>query len=294
MNFRFLLFTCLLFTAVSAHAFELIMIQAVSDTKRTFVTRHGKRQGVIRGVTGTFTAENVSVLAKAITVTGNFTQWELINPDAHIPFEKGAIVTYYAAEEYLWALTPESVRRKYIKSMIPQMRRSWVFKGGLTSRLNESVSDAPATVNRRGGYMGELYYERDVYGPLALDLGLRHEREVISYSGGTLVTKRWMLITDIIYYFEFFRDYLDAKYFIAAGVGYGISNTSTVELSQSGPVGLLPTAKIGMTLPFNETWEFLSETAFESLQTSEELEDGRRQTTTQVNFKFGFGLRRFF
>jgi hypothetical protein len=57
---------------------------------------------------------------------------------------------------------------------------------------------------------------------------------------------------------------------------------------------LLPAVKIGLTLPFNETWEFLSDGAFESLQTKEEQEGGNVQTTTQTNFKFGFGLRRYF
>jgi hypothetical protein len=52
--------------------------------------------------------------------------------------------------------------------------------------------------------------------------------------------------------------------------------------------------KLGVALPFNDTWEFISDGAFESLQTSEEQESGRKQTTTQTNFKFGFGLRRYF
>lgn len=293
MNFRHLLLYFVLFTAFSAHAFELIMIQAVSDTKKTFITRNGKRQGVIRGMTGTFTAENVSVLAKAVSVTGNFTQWELINKEALLPFDKGAIVTYYAAEEYLWALTPETERRKYIKSLIPQLRQSWVFKGALTTRLNESVSDAPATTNRRGGFLGELYYERDFYGPFAFDVGFRYEREVINYTGATLITKRALLITDLLYYFDV-REYFNGRIFIGAGVGYGLSNTSTTGNSQSGPVGILPTAKLGLTLPFTDDWEFVGEGALESIQTSEEQQEGRRQTTTQVNSKFGIGLRRFF
>lgn len=294
MPIRTFVILLLLTLSLSAQAFELIMIQAVSDTKKTFITRNGKRHGVIRGMTGTFTAEDVSVLAKAVNVTGNFAQWELINQDAILPFEKGKIVTYYAAKEYIWALAPESERRKYIKSELPTPKQSWVFKGALTRGLNESVSDAPATATRRGGFLGEIYYEKDFYGPLAFDIGLRYEREVINYSGASLITKRSLLIADVIYYFDFLRDYLIGKFFIAAGAGYGLSNTEAVGLTQSGPVGLLPAVKIGITLPFNETWEFISDAAFESLQTNEEQEGGRKQTTTQTNFKFGFGLRRYF
>jgi hypothetical protein len=282
------------FICLSAQAFELIMVQAVSDSKRTFITRNGKRQGHIRGMTGTFTAEDVSILAKAVTVTGNFTQWEVLNKEALLPFEKGQILTYYPATEYIWALTPESERRKYIKSEINFLRKSWVFKGALTRGLSESVSDVAATTSNRGGYMGEIYFEKGFYDNLAFDLGVRYEREVVTYPGASLITVRSLAIADILYYFDYLRDYIKGKFYLGAGVGYGLSNTSTVGLSQSGPVSLLPTVKVGLSLPFNSDWDFITDGAFESLQTSEEQQNGRRQTTTQTNFKFGFGLRRFF
>jgi hypothetical protein len=218
---RILLALVLLFTAVPALAFELIMIQAVSDTKRTFITRTGKRQGIIIGVTGTFTADDISVLAKAINVSGNFTQWQLINADAILPFEKGKIVTYYPATEYLWALAPESERRKYIKSELPTPKRSWVFKGALTRGLSESVSDAPASSPRRGGFLGEIYYEKDIFYGLAYDLGLRYEREVINYPAASLITRRNLAMADIIYYFDYLRDYIKGRFYLSAGVGYG-------------------------------------------------------------------------
>src|SRR5690606_26518445 len=190
-----------------AQAYELIMIQAVSDSKRTFITRNGKRQGVIRGATATFTAENVSVLAKAINVTGQYTQWELMNPELRIPFEKGAVVTYYSATEYLWALSPENVRQKYIKSLMPDPRRSVVFKGAITRGLSESVSDAVASPASRGGVMGEVYYEHDIKYGLAWDIGLRYEHEVVNYDSGSFTTSRAMVVGDLLYYFNTLRDY---------------------------------------------------------------------------------------
>jgi hypothetical protein len=295
MYLRHTILLCLLFVTVSAHAFELIMVQAISESRKTFITRNGKRQGIQQGMTGTFTADDVSILAKAINVSGAFTQWQIINTDAIFPFEKGAIVTYYPATEYIWALAPESERRKYIKSEVPMSKRSLVFKGAITRGLSESVSDAPANTSRRGGYLAEVYYEKDLYYGLAFDVGLRYEREVINYAGASLQTKRSMAIVDLLYYFEGLRYYIQGgRFFLGAGVGYGLSNTSTVGLSQSGPVSMLPTVRAGISLPFNEEWEFVSDVAFESLNTREEQESGRIQTTTQTNFKVGFGLRKFF
>jgi hypothetical protein len=295
MYLRHIIITLLLCFCSLAQAYELILIQGVSSTKRSFITRNGKRQGIMPGVTGTFTAENVSILAKAINVSGSHTQWQVINSEAIFPFEKGAIVTYYPATEYLWALSPESERAKYIKTLMPKAQRSWVFKGAITRGLSESVSEAPATATTRGGYLSEMYYERGISEHFNFDVGLRYEREVVNYPGASFITKRAMLIGDLIYYFDAFREIMKGgKVYIGAGLGYGISNTSAVGLSQSGVVGMLPTVKLGLNLPFNDTWDFLIDNAFESLQTSEEQEDGRKQTTTQTNFKIGFGLRRYF
>lgn len=286
---------CLMIMSTWAQAYELITIQAVSDTKRTFITRNGKRQGVQIGMTGTFTAEDVSILAKAINVTGAYAQWQIVNPEARLPFEKGTIVTWYPATEYLWALSPESERQKYIKSQLAVPRTSWVFKGALTRGISESVSSVDASNPKRGGYLAEVFYEKGLTYSLAFDVGLRYEREAINYTGVSFVTKRNIAMTNLIYYFDNFRELLSGgRIYIGGGLGYGLSNTTTVGLAQSGPVLLLPAIKLGVTLPFTDDWEFLLDNSFESLQTSEENEEGKRQTTTQTNYKFGFGLRRYF
>ncbi len=295
MRFHHIFFCVLILIPGLARAYELVVIQGISETKKSFITRNGKRQGVIAGMTGTFTSENISILAKAINVTGQYAQWEIINKDAIVPFQKGAMVTWYPAQEYLWALSPESERQKYIKSQIVLTRSSFIFKGAISRGLSESVSDVQASNPNRGGYMGEIYYERPLTPNISFDVGVRYEKEVINYTGVSLTTERNIAIADLIYYFDGLKDLLGGgKIFIAGGVGYGVSNTETVGLSQSGPVGLLPAAKMGLCLPFTPDWDFLIDSAFESLQTREEQEGGRIQTTTQTNFKMGIGLRRYY
>ncbi len=295
MRFHHIIFCILILIPGLARAYELVVIQGISETKKSFITRNGKRQGVIIGMTGTFTSDNISILAKAINVTGQYAQWEIINKEAIIPFEKGSMVTWYPAQEYLWALSPESERKKYIKSQMVITRSSFIFKGAITRGLSESVSDVQASNPTRGGYMGEIYYERPLTPNISFDLGLRYEQEVINYTGVSLTTKRNLAIGDIIYYFDGLKELLGGgKIYIAAGIGYGLSNTETVGLSQSGPVGLLPAVKIGLSLPVTQDWDFLLDSAFESLQTREEQQDGRVQTTTQTNLRMGIGLRRYY
>lgn len=295
MRLRHIIISLLLLLPAMAQAYELIVIQGISETKRTFVTRNGRRQGVTLGMTGTFTADDISVLAKAVNVTGQYAQWELVNRDAIVPFEKGAMVTWYPAQEYLWALSPESERKKYIKSMLVIPRQSFVFRGAVTRGLSESVSDVQAQNPQRGGYLGEVYYERPLTPHISFDVGLRYEREVVNYTGVSLVTQRNLAMANLIYYFDQLEDLLGGgKIFLSGGLGYGLSNTKTVGLSQSGPVGLLPAVKLGLSLPFSADWDFLLDTAFESLQTREQQEGGREQSTTQTNLKVGFGLRRYY
>jgi hypothetical protein len=293
MRFGLLLFI-LLATSFQALAYELMTIQSVSSTKKTFITRNGKRQGLIRGMTATFTADDVSILAKLVNLSGNFSQWQIVNSEAIVPFENGSIVTYYAATEYLWALQPEKERSKMIKRRIEALRQSWLLKGAFTRGLSESVSETPSGNTKRGGYLAEAYYERDILYGLAFDVGYRYENEVVNYTGATYTTRRSMIIGDLLYYFNNLQDVLTGRPYVGLGFGYGFSNTQSSAIAQSGPVALLPVAKVGITMPFNDDWEALFDASFESLQTAEKAGNGRSQTTTQTNFKGGFGLRRFF
>lgn len=294
MRFHHALILLALVISTNVFAFELIMIQAVSSTKKTFVTRHGKREGMTIGNTGTFTADDISILARVISTTSNFTQWEVINANATLPFEKGATVTYYPANEYVWALSTENERKKYIKSMIPVLRQSFKFNAGLSRGLSESVSDAPVSDTRRGGIQGEIYYEKDIALNLSFDVGLRYDSEVLTVPNASYTTKRTMVVADILYYFDQLQDVIKGKVFIGLGTGWGYSSTETLSLSQSGNALLLPTAKIGVSIPFNENYDFLMDGAFDTIQTKESQENGNVQSTNQSNAKFGIGLRKFF
>ena len=294
MRFHHTLILLLLLISSSAFAFELIMIQAVSNTKKTFVTRHGKRDGVTVGNTATFTAEDVSILAKAVSITSNFTQWEVINQNARFPFDKGAMVTYYPANEYVWALSTESERQKYIKSQIPKIQQSFTFRAGMSRGLSESTSDAPVSSSRRGGVQGEVYYERDLTHHVAFDVGFRYDSEVLTIPNASFTTKRAMVVADVLYYFDQLKDIIKGDIYVGLGAGWGYSSTETIGLNQTGNAMLLPTAKLGVALPFNEDYEFLLDTSFDTIQTKETQEGGKVQSTNQTNAKLNIGLRKFF
>lgn len=280
--------------SATAEAYEMMVVQAVSSSKKSFVTRNGKRQGIQKDMTATFVSDDIAVIAKALTVTSQFTQWELVNKEGAVSFEVGDIVTYHPAKEYLWALNPSEARQKYVEEVRPQVRHSVLVKAATTRGLSESTSNAAPASASRGGVALDALYERLWTRNFAWDAGVRYEREVINLSGGSLITQRLMAIADLTYYFNPLDYFYGARFFISAGAGYGQSSTEADGVIQSGNVVLLPSAKLGTTLPFNREWDFIMEGAFESLKTSEKLESKQRQETTQSNLRIAFGLRKYF
>ncbi len=291
---RFCCVLLLLAFALPAKAYELFVVQAVSATKKTFVTRNGQRQGVVQNMTATFTADDVALIAKAKTVTSQFTQWEVVNPEAQVPFSTGTIVTYHPAQEYLWSLNPEEARRRYITEARPESQRSWLMKGATTRGLTESVSGTTAETTSRGGVALDVLFEYLFHPNFAWDLGLRYEREIVNLPGGSLITQRAMLVADVLYYLNAIESFYDARFYLGLGFGVGQSSTSADGKIQSGQALLLPAAKLGVSLPVNKKWDFLLESAFETLKTDERLENKSRQATNQTNFRLGVGLRKSF
>lgn len=278
----------------TASAYELMVVQAVSSSKHSFVTRNGKRQGVTKDMTATFVSDDVAVIAKALTVTSQFTQWELVNTEGTVPFQVGSIVTYHPAQEYLWSLNPAEARQRYVEKLRPQVKHSTIVKAAATRGLSETTSNAAPASSSRGGVALDALYERLWKRNFAWDAGIRYENEVINLTGGSLITQRLVAMADILYYFDAIDTFYGARFFLSAGAGYGQSSTEADGIVQSGNVLLLPSAKIGVSLPFNQGWDFIAESAFETIKTSEKLDDGSRQETTQSNLRIGLGLRRYF
>lgn len=289
-----LLFVIFFALSLPAAAYELLVVQTISATKRTFVTRNGKRQGVVEGLTASFVADDVALHARARTVTSQFTQWEIVSENAEVPFKPGQVVTYHPAEEYLWALNPEAARREMVQKVLHKPTGAILVKVASTRGLGESTSEAAPQSSSRGGIAFDFLFERKFHPHFAWDAGLRYEREVVNLAGASLTTQRALLLGDLLFYTDPFEAFHEARVFVAGGLGFGQSSSSVSGVTQSGSALLLPSAKLGTLLPFNRDWDFVAEVAFETLKTDEKQEAGGRQTTTQSNLRVGLGLRRQF
>jgi hypothetical protein len=288
------LLICLLCLSSYAWAYELTIIQGISRSGQTFLTRNGKKEGITEGKKVTFTADNVSIIAKAIKVTREFTQWEVENAFTDVPFRKGQVVTYYDTTEYLWTLTPEKIKQKYIKTQLYSPRKSISFNSALFRGVSESVSGVEDRSVTRGGIDLESYLEREYNLNMAFAFGLRYTIETINVNEASLSSNRFLGIAEARYYFDPMRNFYGVRLGLGLGVGYGQSRTDTDGLVSSGVARILPITKGMMVLPLSKQSEFLFETAFEALEVQETLADKTIQTTNVTNFKFGIAVKRYF
>lgn len=277
-------------------AYEEVFIQAVSNTKKTFVTRTGKRSGVFPGHLGTFLTPNVALVARAKTVTGEYTVWELENDMATVPFENGQIVTYQDAKEYAWTLMPIEQEIKLKRLYQKEQKWSGSLLGGFSKGISESVSGVNSTAigTSRAGSLLEVYANYDLTTSFEGGFGLRSERELISTDIANLTTTRNMAIVDLKYLFPILTNFYNSQIYGGFTFGFGRSTTSTGEYTQSGSVRLLPATKLGLKLPVTDEYWFLTEAAIDNLTTTEILSDGSNQTTNQSVGRFMVGVKRYF
>jgi hypothetical protein len=215
---KVLTFILVLLGSTTLLAYELHIIKAVSDSAQTFVTRTGKKDGVIVGKKATFTADNISIIARAITVTREFTQWEVENNFTQVPFKKGQVVTYYDTTEYLWTLTPEKIKRKFISTKLYSPRRSVAVHTSFVKGVNETVSGADAQDAQRGGLQLESYFETEFNINFAVALGLRYTTETVNIDEASLSTQRLSLIGEARYYFDPIQIFYGARPSFALGM----------------------------------------------------------------------------
>jgi hypothetical protein len=223
---KFIATTILLSTSVIGA--ELVVIQTISKSGKSFVTRNGKGSGIAPGVRGTFTGNNVSVIARAKTVTRNYTQWILDNQDASVPFKKDEIVTYHNTSEYVWTLMPDETRKKFMKDLIHTEKSALQMLTAFTRGISQSVSEvAPAENLQIGGYMLEFLYEKEYSKNVSLLAGFRLENEVVNLNQASLTVARQIGIIEGIYYLNKLESFFNAQIFGGLGLGYGLSTTST-------------------------------------------------------------------
>ncbi len=288
---KLILITLLLMSS-SSFAYKLMVIQGVSKEKQTFITRGGKNSNITEGQKMTFTSDNVSLIAKAFTVTREFTQWEIENDLTDVPFTRGEMVTVYNAQEYLWTLTPEKIKRKYIKDNIFVTKSSMEAGIALTRGLSESTSGADPQNTDRGGYQFQGMYKKEFSINWAAAYGVRYTKEIINVPDASFTNYRFLGIAEVRYYFDPMENFYNSQLGLGLGFGFGQSRTEAAGQVNFGNTVLIPATKIMMTLPLNKKYDVEFNAAFENLRLDEQDSRGEDQTTNLTNAQFGVLIRK--
>jgi hypothetical protein len=289
---RFILVILFLLLSSSSFAYKLVVIQTVSTEGNTFITRQGRVDGIFERKRSTFTANNTSIICEAQRVTDNFTQWKILNENTKVPFRKQDVVTYYDAKEYLWALNPEEVRRKFVKNEIFEENNYWHVYGALTQGLNESFSGVDSAEMQRGGLDMEILYEDELSRYSSLLYGLRYSREAQNFTTATVLNIRTLAMLEYRYHFDAVKNLSNARPYTGLAIGYGVSSTSADGNASAGTTTILPGLKLGLEFPMQRKgMYFMLESALETIRIQEQAFTNANISANLTNYKTALGIK---
>lgn len=300
----FLLVTMTFFSRPLLAREELVIIQAISSSKKTFVVNKGQTEGVNLDSEAIFSTEDSSIVCRAIEVNRDQSLWKVVNEEGLAPFKKDQFVTYNPSTRNIWSEIPD------VKIFVDEQTRARAIvakkKDGSAGEFNffhlrgyfsytsfESASeiDSESIPNRNGFQVSLMYYRRYLKN-LDIGVGLRWDKEeaVDDTIDITIESARFFVLGELVYHFDKF-DGTNNNLFAGLGIGYGTSETTISGTTTSGTASILPYARFGYLYDTGGSYDYTFETSAESISTTESFEDGDEQTTSLINVKVAIGLR---
>ncbi|WP_290730358.1 hypothetical protein [Halobacteriovorax sp. JY17] len=297
---KYLIVIFLFFSSSWALANEnLVIVQSVSNTKKTFVIRKGRDYGISKGQISLFSTVDISFTARATEVTRYYSLWSLIDKEATVPFKINEIVTYTSSLERIWSEVALSklreVEKKQEDSYLRNIVRGYVnLRASWGISLSQSTSEVQAeSLESRTSIHLEATYSKRINRHLEFGGGVRFDSDTAKGVNPerSIPSTRNFLIGDVTYHFNQIRN---TRSHIYAGLGAGIGKSSTEvgDSTKSGSATLLPYFRLGYeTAPDKASYAFIAELQIENIVANEEFTTGDEQSTGIVNSKFSVGIR---
>ncbi|MBF0299630.1 MAG: hypothetical protein HQK51_12970 [Oligoflexia bacterium] len=306
--FLFSLFI-LLSSITETFSYHLVPILGISPDKKKFFINIGENKNLVEGMEATFTSDNTSIIAKAISVSDKISIWNISEPSAIIPFQKDQIVTFNYATEKIWMFDPNNylTYKKYQKEAEEKKERmeSLKTRGGYkhivaikrsrftgeTATISQTDS---STITSRNGDIIELMYAYNLGLGIQLGLGYRAEKEYLLSTLVNTTSDRAYFYLDLSYHFIPIEKFSHIYLFLGSSLGSGVSKTSMPEEDISGKSLLFPTLYGGVEYFFFRGHAIHMEGGVETISTKESFANGIRQDTSEVNYKIGIGYSMLF
>lgn len=268
-------------------AFEMVIIQGVSHTAKTFVTKTGRDMGLTEGQEASFNTENFALVARAKLVTKEYTVWEVLEPGGTIPFEKNKIVVMNRAKENIWELIPKQEKLTIYKQNL-------IYRGAMGIGLTQSISNVEVGKNERSLIQGDILYEMLLSDNFSLAVGGRLEREAQVSEAITILTDRLYALLESTYHFARHESLRETHLYATLSVGLGYSRSNVDGDKQLGYAYLIPGTKLGLEHSMGRKSSFLLEAGLDSVATREYILYRGAQDTNAVNAKIGVGFKSYF
>jgi hypothetical protein len=278
---------------LAAHALsedKLVVVQAVSTSKRSFAIRQGAADGLTLGQESLFSSRSMNFKARLIEMNRHHSVWKVSDERGQVPFSKEDIVTYTNSLENLWSYLPtlfKSPKEHF------SVTKSWLIRGSYSYGLKESTSDVEASsVNTRIGLNFQGSYAKRFKAQWEWLAGLRYDRDVatLGNTGLNATTTRYLGMAEVLYYFD--KSPFEKYHFYAGvGAGYGISNTSLSDEVATGTALVLPNVKVGFRHKVGVSYSMIAEFSVEGISQSESFLEEEAQTTQIINTGISLGLR---
>ncbi len=283
--------------SVPSGADELVIIQSVSGSRKTFVITKGKLDGIYEGQESIFSNNDASIKAKVIESSRHFSLWKTSGNKTKVPFAKKDYVNYSPNVEQIWTdisrishnIDKERAKFALLGTRYPSF---WLIRANLSNSISEAVSGTnPAQPSSRSGIQFELLYSSHLATRFEWSAGIRYDNETISINTPSLTipTIRYFGVLEILYHFPHLTIFKQKTY-VGLGMALGRSSTQSSGQSSSGSAFAVP-FRFGAILPIFAGYSLTLEAVVESVYVKEAFDNGTQQSTNLINGKLALGLK---
>ena len=130
-------------------AFEqVVIIQAVSADKKSFMVRKGQIDGVVEGQESVFSTDRFSVAARPVEITREHSLWVVSDAKSGVPFQIGQVVHYTNEINNIYseisALRFDEMFQDVILDSRNKPLENIILRTGLGLTVRETVTDVSA------------------------------------------------------------------------------------------------------------------------------------------------------
>lgn len=298
MNFRLVILIFAIFACLAAKADELLIVQAVSTSGKTFAIPRGSKNDIAVGQKSLFSSKTYSIMAQAIEVSQEFSLWKISKENSSVPFKKGEFINYSRYTNEVWSKISElkGIYKERDRAKEAEIKLNPYYlsaKLGLTTSFSENVSNTSTeTNNSRSGYQLEFQVHKSIKQNMEMAFGLRIDQDSYTNKEPSVKvnSKRYFGIAEFTYHAEKFEK-SKGNIYAALGTGYGLSETEIHTSTASGEAFILPYVKMGYLHPLTESTRLVVELQIESITANEKYASGIDQKTSIINTRFSTGIK---